>query len=273
MYGAECRILYTFAVANNYILTLKMKKLFSLTIFLMAAFACADAQNIQLHYDLGHTLYSDLTPRQSVTTTVEMFKPDKWGSTFLFIDLDYKNDGVKGAYWEISREFNVSKNKQWAAHVEYNGGAETGETESQYYGNRYQHVALAGGAWNWHSKDFRKTFSVQMLWKYYFANHHRGLRPFNSWQLTEVWSTTFVHGLCTFDGYWDTWYDKNVDGNLVIQSEPQFWFNLNTIKGWDKIKLSLGSEVEISNNFVYNENGQHNKFYAIPTVAAKWTFD
>lgn len=72
-----------------------MKKLFSLTIFLMAAFACADAQNIQLHYDLGHTLYSDLTPRQSVTTTVEMFKPDKWGSTFFFIDLDYKNDGVK----------------------------------------------------------------------------------------------------------------------------------------------------------------------------------
>ena len=139
---AECRILYTFAVANNYILTLKMKKLFSLTIFLMAAFACADAQNIQLHYDLGHTLYSDLTPRQSVTTTVEMFKPDKWGSTFFFIDLDYKNDGVKGAYWEIAREFNVSKNKQWAVHVEYNGGAETGETETNYYDILYKKLDL-----------------------------------------------------------------------------------------------------------------------------------
>lgn len=108
----------------------------------LSPFIGIHSQNIQLHYDLGHSLYSDLTPRQSVTTTVEMFKPDTWGSTYFFIDLDYKNDGVKGTYWEISREFNVSKNKQFAAHVEYNGGAETGETDDNYYGNRYQHTAL-----------------------------------------------------------------------------------------------------------------------------------
>lgn len=68
------------------------------------------SQNIQVHYDLGHSLYNDLTPRQSVTTTVEMFKPNTWGSTYFFIDIDYKNDGVKGSYWEISREFNITKN-------------------------------------------------------------------------------------------------------------------------------------------------------------------
>ena len=38
------------------------------------------------------------------------------------------------------------------------------------------------------------------------------------------------------------------------------------------VNLSLGSEVEISNNFVWNDKGQNNHFYAIPTVAAKWTF-
>lgn len=38
------------------------------------------AQNIQLHYDLG---------RKGITSTVEMFKPDKGGSTFFFVDLDY----------------------------------------------------------------------------------------------------------------------------------------------------------------------------------------
>ena len=70
-----------------------------------------NAQNIQLHYDLGHSLYNGLTPRGSVTTTMEMFKPDKWGSTFAFTDIDYKNDGAMGAYWEIAREFNVSRNK------------------------------------------------------------------------------------------------------------------------------------------------------------------
>ena len=89
-----------------------MKRIFSLAIVLMAAFASVQAQNVQLHYDLGRTLYDDLDSRPSVTTTVEMFKPDKWGSTFLFTDIDYKNDSDVGAYWEIAREFNLSKNKR-----------------------------------------------------------------------------------------------------------------------------------------------------------------
>ena len=113
-----------------------MKKIFSLAITLMAAFTSVQAQNVQLHYDLGHNLSDDLKGRPAVTTTVEMFKPDKWGSTFLFTDIDYKNDGVVGAYWEIAREFAVSKNKRWAAHIEYNGGATTGELPVGYYGRR-----------------------------------------------------------------------------------------------------------------------------------------
>ncbi|WP_449028715.1 DUF5020 family protein, partial [Prevotella jejuni] len=59
---------------------------------------------------------------------------------------------------------------------------------------------------------------------------------------------------------------------MILLSEPQFWFNLNTLKGMKDVNLSLGTEVEISNNFVWNDKGQNNRFYAIPTVAAKWTF-
>lgn len=66
-----------------------MRKIFSLAIF-MAAFVSVQAQDIQLHYDLGHNLYDNLDNRPSVTTTLEMFKPDKWGSTYLFTDIDYK---------------------------------------------------------------------------------------------------------------------------------------------------------------------------------------
>lgn len=249
-----------------------MKKFFSFVIVLMAITASTQAQNVQLHYDLGHNLYDGLSSRQSVTSTVEMFKPDSWGSTFLFTDIDYKNDGTIGAYWEIAREFDLTKNKQWAAHIEYNGGAGTGELSEGYYGNRYQHTVLAGGAWNWHSSDFSKLFSVQLMYKYNFVNHHKGYRPFSGFQLTEVWSTTFAHGFCTFDGFCDLWYDPNVNGKLIVLTEPQFWFNLNKLKGWDKINLSLGTECEISNNFVYNKAGKNNKFYAIPTIAAKWTF-
>lgn len=245
-----------------------MKKTFSLAI-VMAAFLSVSAQNVQLHYDFGH-LYDNLDSRPSVTTTVEYFKADKWGSTFLFTDLDYQRDGVAGAYWEIAREFNVSKNKQWAAHIEYNGGLSS--DEETWQATRFQHAVLLGGAWNWANSDFSKTFSVQLLYKYNFKNRHYEAHPYSSVQLTEVWSTTFAKGLCTFSGYCDLWYDPAVNGKWIVQSEPQLWFNLNTLKGWEGINLSLGSEVEISNNFVYNDKGQNNKFYAIPTVGAKWTF-
>jgi hypothetical protein len=232
----------------------------------------ASAQNVQLHYDLGHSLYSDLTTRMDVTTTIEMFKPDRWGSTYFFTDIDYDSGGVMGAYWEISREFNVSKNKQWAAHAEYNGGLTSGKLDDSYYANRFQQAVLAGGAWNWHNGDFSRTFSVQLLYKYYFKNGHTGARPFNTLQLTEVWGMQLAGGRYTFSGYCDLWYDKKVNGNLIVQGEPQFWVNLNTLKGWRDIHLSVGTEVEVSNNFVWNDEGKNNKFYAIPTVAAKWTF-
>ena len=246
-----------------------MKHFFS-TLALVATTVAASAQNVQLHYDLGHSLYNDLGNRPSVTTTVEMFKPDTWGSTYLFTDIDYQRDGVAGAYWEIAREFNVTKNKQWAFHVEYNGGLNS--DEDTWNATRFQHAVLAGGAWNWHSADFSRTFSVQALWKYYFKNRHYGARPFNGFQLTEVWGIQFAKGFCTFSGFCDLWYDPSANGKWIVISEPQFWWNLNKFKGWEKINLSVGTEWELSNKFVWNDKGEHNRFYFIPTIAAKWTF-
>lgn len=246
-----------------------MKHFFS-TLALVATTVAAPAQNVQLHYDLGHSLYNDLGNRPSVTTTVEMFKPDTWGSTYLFTDIDYQRDGVAGAYWEIAREFNVTKNKQWVFHVEYNGGLNS--DEDTWNATRFQHAVLAGGAWNWHSADFSRTFSVQALWKYYFKNRHYGARPFNGFQLTEVWGIQFAKGFCTFSGFCDLWYDPSANGKWIVISEPQFWWNLNKFKGWEKINLSVGTEWELSNNFVWNDKGEHNRFYFIPTIAAKWTF-
>lgn len=230
----------------------------------------AVAQNVQFHYDLGHNIYSELSGRPLVTTTVEMFKADKWGSTYMFTDLDYQRDGVAGAYWEISREFNLTSNKQWAAHVEYNGGLSS--DEKTWNATRFQHAALLGGAWNWHNDNFSKTFSVQLLYKQFFKSRHMGAKAFSSVQLTEVWGINFANNLMSFSGFCDLWYNSNVNGNFIFLSEPQLWVNLNAIKGWEGVNLSIGSEVELSNNFVWNDHGKNNKFYAIPTLAAKWTF-
>ena len=53
---------------------------------------------------------------------------------------------------------------------------------------------------------------------------------------------------------------------LLTMTEPQLWVNLNKIKGWEKINLSLGTEVELTCNFV--KKG----FAAMPTIGAKWIF-
>ncbi len=235
---------------------------------LMATSFCASAQNIQLHYDLGHSLSKNLSGRPSVTTTVEMFKPDRWGSTFLFTDIDYYADGVAGAYWEVAREFNIAKGGPFAAHIEYNGG--TTSIEHTATAARFQHALLAGGAYNWTSADFQHNLSLQAMYRYTFKGQNRG--AFNGFQATAVWGTTFAKGMLTFSGYVDVWYDPDVSVRLITMSEPQLWFNFSALKGMKDVHLSVGTEVEVSNNFVIDDLGRQNRFYAIPTAAVKWTF-
>ena len=246
---------------------MKTKRLFLAMLIGGGAFL-GRSQNVQLHYDLGHTLDGDLSGRPNVTTTVEMFKGDRFGSTYFFTDIDYYGDGVAGAYWEVSRELTFKKNSRWAAHLEYNGGANS--IERTDIASRFQHAALAGVAWNWHNGDFSRTFSLQGMYKQYFKGQHR--KAFSSFQATAVWGIQLSKGLLTFSGYIDVWYDKDVDGNLIVASEPQFWVNLDKLKLMKDIPLSIGTEVEVSNNFVYDNLGRNNRMRVIPTLAAKWRF-
>jgi hypothetical protein len=218
--------------------------------------------NVQLHYDFADALYGkELSNRPHWTATIENFKADKWGSTYFFVDLDFGGNTMKSAYAEISREFKLGTSP-FAAHVEYNGGLSGGGSYNDAY--------LAGAAWNWANQDFSKTFSFQVLYKY-LARQVVGSK--HSWQLTTVWGIHFAKGLCTFSGYADVWHDNSVKGNLVFSSEPQFWFNLNALESVpDDFLLSLGTEVELTKSLVWPTDGLNDRFYAIPTLAAKWTF-
>ena len=239
-----------------------MKRIF-LAIALTLATIQINAQlNVQIHHDFGNNIYgSELSNRPRWTATIENFTADKWGSTYFFVDGNFADNTMTSVYAELSRELRF-----WdapiAIHVEYNGGL-AGATGC------YDDAYLAGAAWNWANADFSKTFSVQALYKY-LANH-----PINkhSWQLTTVWGIHFGQGLYTFSGYADLWHDNSVNGALVLSSEPQFWVNLWALDSVDDAcKLSVGAEVEICNNLVWPTDGKNNRFYAIPTLAAKWTF-
>ena len=239
-----------------------MKRIF-LAIALTLATIQINAQlNVQIHHDFGNDIYgSELSNRPRWTATIENFTADKWGNTYFFVDGNFADNTMTSVYAELSRELRF-----WdapiAVHVEYNGGL-AGATGC------YDDAYLAGAAWNWANADFSKTFSVQALYKY-LANH-----PINkhSWQLTTVWGIHFGQGLYTFSGYADLWHDNSVNGALVLSSEPQFWVNLWALDSVDDAcKLSVGAEVEICNNLVWPTDGKNNRFYAIPTLAAKWTF-
>lgn len=233
-----------------------MKKILFLAMVAFASLTASADLNIQLHYDMGSAIYGDkLSDRPQWTATVENFTPDKWGSTYFFIDANFANNTMPSVYGEISRELRFWK-APVAVHLEYNGGT---------YGFM-KNAFLAGAAYNWASSDFSKTFSVQAMYR-----HDVKAAYANNWQLTGVWGIHFAKGLCTFSGYLDLASNASnrKDCYLTFSSEPQFWFNFAPLD-WvdDKCKISVGAEVEISNYLAVGANN----FYAIPTLAAKWTF-
>jgi hypothetical protein len=276
-----------------------MKKLFVLAAAAISMAASAQV-NVQLHYDFGRHLYPNAEGnRGRVTTTVEMFKADRLGSTYFFVDMDYSGNmanplnaylpptdqeegiinGTIGAYMEISRDFTFYKVKRndkhsFSAHAEYNGGLSLG-------GKSFQQAVLVGPAWNWHSADFKKTFTLQVMYKQYFDQKWFGAIEHDahpSFQITPIWNITFANDLCTFSGFADLWYgwtsqfDDSFDQKkgLVFLTEPQFWFHVVN-KGKTSNRLSVGTEVEISNNFIYAADDVRRKtFYVNPTIAVKW---
>ena len=228
-----------------------------LTVVLMCFAAAFEAkgQNLQLHYDFG---------RNSATTTVEMFRADGGGSTFFFVDLDY-NPKVSGAYWEISRELNFwqdSKVNWLSVHVEYNGGLNTAA-------GSFNNAWLGGITYSGHSKDWSKTWSMTASYKAIPGTVDAlGKCQMHNFQITGVWNLDFFNHWLSFNGFADFWREMRPwqGTEFIFIAEPQLWVNLRNIKGWEKVNLSLGTEVELSCNFVAKG------FHAMPTVGAKWTF-
>ncbi len=230
----------------------------NLILLLVFAVTGAFAQNVQLHYDFGKD-------RQYPTTTVEMFRPDKWGSTFFFVDMDYNANNVKGvslAYWEIARAINLGKTPL-AFHAEYNGGF------GQFPGDLFNGAYTINGAWLggvdyvWNKSDFSRGFTFQVLYKYIRDKHDA------AFQLTGVWYMHFLNKKMTFSGFADFWREDNAflndnesldETKFMFLSEPQLWYNFTP-------NISLGTEIELSSNF-----GGVKGFAVNPTLAAKWTF-
>ncbi|NLU30303.1 MAG: DUF5020 family protein [Bacteroidales bacterium] len=232
-----------------------MRKLFLFTLSLVA-FASLNAQNLQLHFDPRHAFYGDdVAAKNYLTATFEMFKPDAWGSTFMFVDFDFNGDkrNIGLAYAEIARAFKI-KDFALMPHLEYNGGLGTGFSIPSSY--------LAGAQY-----PFRLGNFFMGTYLAYKLNAFTELSHDVQWTLT--WNSAFPNSKVSLAGFLDLWTENKNRATgeggkkLILLSEPQVWYNFTP-------NFAIGSEIELSYNFV--NAFAESKFYAVPTLATKWNF-
>ncbi len=221
-----------------------------LVMLLLSVFTIVRSQNLQLHYDMGKG-------RQYFSSTVEMFRPDKLGNTFFFIDMDYNAGDVKGvslAYLEIARAIKLGQ-IPYLFHIEYNGGFFQYAPGSSF---QIDDSWLCGVERSWDSPDFSKGITLQALYKYIRAKHDL------SFQLTSVWYWNFFKDKVSFCGFADWWredsyFDDEVT-KFVFQAEPQLWYNISK-------NFAFGTEMEVGVNF-----GGLKGLHVMPTAGVKATF-
>ncbi|MBQ2103002.1 MAG: DUF5020 family protein [Bacteroidales bacterium] len=221
----------------------------------------AQAQNLQTFYDFGRG-------RNYITTTFEMFKADKFGDTFWFIDHYFADkyqrplvaSAANGSYFEIERGINFwqdSSLKDLSAHIEYDGST---------WGAG---IFCFGAKYFLHSADFSKTFTLALMY-----DQHIGVGSASiPIKFSGVWGLNNLFGVngLVFKGFIDIWGNDTVwdlAGTDVtkfsILTEPQLWFNLGSI--FDN-HLDVGTEIELSYNFA-----GHRGFMCNPCAGLRWSF-
>lgn len=208
--------------------------------------AAGYGQNLQFHYDFGKN-------RKYVTTTFEMFKPDEYGSTFWFIDMDYNRPNPKGSsgmslsYMEIARYITLPKLGKLSGTVQYNDGLVGPYPLGPVWLFGVSYPVNLGFM----------TINTDVLYRDAYNSSHP------DFQLTLVWQETLLSNQkLTLMGFLDLWTGDKASGGkqFVLLSEPQFWYQVSN-------HLNLGGEVEISNNFLPDE-----KIGVKPTLGFKWIF-
>lgn len=213
--------------------------------------------SIQYHYNFGRHIYEEHKSAVPSLVTIEHFSPDAWGDNFFFVDFMIGRENMAEAYFEIARNLKFWK-EPISLHLEYNGGL------NQDF--KMHHAYLAGVNWSYVNLSDRVNVGVSMSYR-----HDQGHNNPHNMQLTTTWGWTSWNGIWTLCGFFDLWTQRieSAKSGVIFLSEPQFWMNLNQFQGvHDDFNLSLGTEVKVSYNFLMSD-----RFFVMPTLAVKWTFN
>lgn len=257
---------------------MKTKHILLLTVLCAGSLFANAGTNLQVYYDFGSLGTACANQRSNrMTTTLELFYPDNWGSTFAFVDFDYNihpNDPKNTpfmAYTEIARCLNFwgkTKAKDLSVQVEYNGGLGVyKDAAGDLRGYGINHAALVGLNYCLHTADYKNIFNIELLYKFIVDDWNKTKNQVPL-QFTFVWG---CDDFCTlpglrFSGFLDIWGQRYATGqSFVMISEPQLWYNVGR---WFKCpNLNIGTEIEFSYNFTGSG------FMCNPCLGIKWCFD
>ncbi len=227
----------------------------------------AKAQNLQLHYDLRHTVAPGTNPENFPTLYFEYWKMRdsgqhliKPGDFLLKTEADLLGSGnnIGKFYVQVSQSFRAWTPKIFLQ-LQYSGGA--GITEPKQYSYYITNTYQAGAEIPWHWKNAWLTTVLDYKYVSY-------TKPTSDPIFTQYWYRGFFHYKLEFAGDFSIWTENRNHGDeataglkgkqFFFFAEPQLWVNLTHI-------FALGSKL----NCYYHVNIPANVFQAYPTLAVK----
>ncbi|HMH20337.1 MAG TPA: DUF5020 family protein [Puia sp.] len=226
------------------------------------------SQNLQLHYDLRHTIDPAHNSRNFPTIYFEYFKSQndttsfiKTGSFFLKAEDDLQGDGgnIGKAFIQTSQSFRFWKPKIYLS-FQYSGGL--GVTEPKQYSYYITNTFSLGADYLFQWK--KAWFSAVLNYKYIPYK-----KPSNDFLFTLYWWKGLLNYKLELAGDFSVWTENkdHGDGNgagmsgkrFFFFAEPQIWYNINKI-------FAVGSKI----NMYYHVNTSENDFQVYPTAAIKF---
>jgi hypothetical protein len=225
------------------------------------------AQNLQLHYDLRHTVDPAENPHNFPTLYYEYFKTRdsgqaliKPGNFLLKTEADLLGEGtnIGKFYFQVSQSFRCWTPKIFLQ-LQYSGGA--GITEPKQYSYYLTNTYQAGMEipFRWRGAWCSSVLDV----KYVSYN-----RPTYDPIYTFYWYKGLLHYKLELAGDFSCWTENKNHGDAATAgltgkrffffAEPQVWYNCNKT-------IAFGSKL----NCYYHVNIAANVFEAYPTLAIK----
>jgi Domain of unknown function (DUF5020) len=246
-----------------------MKKLLFICslISLTGVATTAQSQDLQLHYDLRHSVSPGTNPENFPTLYFEYWKKQdsgrhliKPGDFLLKTEADLLGAGnnIGKFYFQASQSFRAWNPKVFLQ-LQYSGGG--GITEPKQYSYYITNTYQAGLEFPWRWKNAWLTTILD----YKYVSYSK---PTNDPIFTQYWYIGLLNYKLEFAGDFSIWTENKDQGiettprakgkRAFFFAEPQLWYNLTH-------NLALGSKL----NCYYHVNTATDVFQAYPTLAVK----